>query len=400
MPAKKQKTTLVTEDMLVEAVTARVTEDLKRDMDERFGRFEQALERIAAPNPPEQPPVPVNTAPTAIKDPTNMTVDPQIMPQQPLDSTVQSSLRNEVGIHLQPHAPAAATPFQQDQHPTRAAIAQPELSAASAQDVNKNIDTSMWRAWRTVQQRPDRPDPPRRPVSYETQALYDPAIDEQVRHVLEATPHHFKGNTPHDFPYNYVTRGPEKRKLSFNTVTLAEHIYGMFCMIDDHRVDPDIKPDIIEHMKEVAEDACEFEWPGYVRRWSEEVFNRVAERRLPKGWGSVTKIQNLRTGMSRVDSARLSFTRDQRDHRDHRDHRDQPVPRRQPSSTHQNDPLRGGPPCHDFNSAQGCSLQSGHSIHGKKQVHVCSYCLVNTAAAHPHSEANCRTKQRHSASHF
>lgn len=89
-------------------------------------------------------------------------------------------------------------------------------------------------------------------------------IDAQVRHILEATPHHLKGNLPYDFPYNNVTRGPEKRKLSFNSVTLAEHINGMFCMLDDSRLDSAVKSYLIGHMKEVAEDATEFEWGGHV----------------------------------------------------------------------------------------------------------------------------------------
>lgn len=104
--------------------------------------------------------------------------------------------------------------------------------------------------------------------------------------------------------------------------------------------------------------------------------------------------------MSRVDSARLFTAKDQRDQREQREQRDQGSARRYPAVTHHNDLLRGGPPCKDFNSAQGCTMQLGHSLHGKKQIHVCSYCLLNTAAAHPHSEANCRTKQRHASSHF
>lgn len=113
----------------------------------------------------------------------------------------------------------------------------------------------------------------------------------------------------------------------------------------------------------------------------------VAEKRLPDGWNSTARIQNLRTGMSRVDSARLPMTKDSSFKR----HQVQAQP---------NDSMKGGPPCPNFNSTQGCSLQSGHLVNGIKQIHVCSYCLANTAATHPHPEARCRTKQRHAAAHF
>lgn len=171
----------------------------------------------------------------------------------------------------------------------------------------------------------------------------------------------------------------------------------MFRILDDNRVDPSVKPDILSHMREVAEDACEFDWNGHVRRWSEEVFDLVAGGRLVGGWAAHAKIQNLRTGMSRVDSARTAAPRE--------------VNTRKPASAagsqHENyrpaqhsEVFRGGPPCPQFNGPQGCHLFSGHMLNGKKQIHVCSYCLANTAGAHPHSESQCRTKQRHASSHF
>lgn len=195
-------------------------------------------------------------------------------------------------------------------------------------------------------------------------------------------------------------RGPEKKKLSFNTLTLPEHILGIFRMLDDERIDPTTKPDILNHMREVAEDACDFEWQGHVRRWSEEVFDLIAEGRIPGGWSGQSKIQNLRTGMSRVDSARIGHAREvnhTREGNGGKKHSAYPPPN---LGSHQTEFFKGGPPCSLFNSSQGFPQPSGHMANGKRQIHVCSYCLVNTAAAHPHSESICRTKQRHAASHF
>lgn len=275
----------------MEAVTARVTDDIKRDMDERFGRFERALERITATPAPSQPNMAVNTGPTSTDDSNSVDMVSVTTSQQPMDVSHHSNTTLATGNKQHGTTLATETPFQRAQQAPHAAIPHPEARPASAHDVNKNKDTHTWRAWSATQQHPEHNQAGNQRVfNFEEDALYDKHIDAQVRHIIEATPHHLKGNLPYDFPYNYVTRGPDKRKLSFNTVTLAEHIYGMFCMLDDSRLDPAVKPDIIEHMKEVAEDACEFEWPGYVRRWSEKVFSRNAEKSFPQGWGSVTEL--------------------------------------------------------------------------------------------------------------
>lgn len=399
MPAKKQKTTLVTEDVLIEAVTERVTDQIRKDIDDRMARFEQALQRFTRPDEPQAsdvsaegrkaPPPPPAMSQTQVN-----LLNEQVCTSQPTAPQPQSG-----EAHLSNTATAARTPFAMDHQPPRPAIFAKDSASTSAQDVNINNDNNAWQAWLAVQQKPGiMPAAHHSNYVYPSSESYDNSLDAQVRHLLEATPHQLKGNSQHPpFPYKYVTRGLENKRLSVNTVTLAEHIYGMFLMMDDDRIDPSTKPAILEHMREVAEDACEFEWGGYVRRWSEEVFNLIAEKRLPGGWGATARIQNLRTGMSRVDSARLSKFEHPRSQPTA--NRDQPS-RRYGQASHQTDPLRGGPPCKDFNSQHGCSLASGHMSQGKKQVHVCAYCLINTAAAHPHSEAHCRTKQRHANSHF
>lgn len=260
-------------------------------------------------------------------------------------------------------------------------------AAPAASGINNNNPT--WEAWMSTNRPIASYQSAAAAAPFNTKAAYDAVIDAQVRQIMENTPHQLKGNMPHGkFPFNYVTRGPEKKKLSFNTLTLAEHIYGIFCMIDDPGVDPAVKPHLIAHMREVAEDSCNFEWSTNVRRWSEEVFDLVAENRLPQGWNTTARIQNLHTGMSMAEGARL-YTQ-----------RDPATTRRQFNPNHQADNLRGGLPCRDYNSPTGCQLQSGHMLQGKRQIHVCSYCLPNTATAHPHSEAHCRTKNKHGAHHF
>lgn len=57
------------------------------------------------------------------------------------------------------------------------------------------------------------------------------------------------------------------------------------------------------------------------------------------------------------------------------------------------DHLRGGPPCANYNSQKGCPLPSGHVHNGKKLMHICAFCLFDSATARPHPEFYCRNRQ-------
>lgn len=391
MPNRKNNTTLVTEDQLVEVVSARVTGQIKQDIDERFGRFEQMLAKLAPRDDQTEGP-PEHARKRPAEDDQDSVRPLTKAPRQTVDLTEHGLSNSSLGsfsgdaLDFPPRHLSAAD------KPRRTAHAPGLQEARASSGVNINNNNSTWAAWLDAQQPFTSHSPATTGCSgYDSTSMAPADLDAQVRHILDVTPHSFKGNVPVGiYPFKQVTRGPEKRKLSFNTVSLAEHIYGMFRILDDVNTSSAIKPHIITHMREVAEDACEFEWNGYVRRWSEEVFNLVAENRLPGGWGATARIQNLRTGMSRVDAARLNFSKEV------------PHTKKPATYTHhqQADNLRGGPPCTAFNSAQGCTSQSGHVLAGKRQIHVCSYCLLNNAAAHPHSEALCRNKQRNTASHF
>lgn len=95
------------------------------------------------------------------------------------------------------------------------------------------------------------------------------------------------------FPHKYIKRGDEKSLMTLNSLTLPEHIWGIFAMIKDRAVPTSIKPALLQHIDEVVEDCRDYDWPTAVRRWSEEVFSLVAENRLPKGWLSTDKFNYL-----------------------------------------------------------------------------------------------------------
>lgn len=86
--------------------------------------------------------------------------------------------------------------------------------------------------------------------------LYDEQVDSQVKQILTSSVHNLaKGNVQAGiFPFKYVLRGPEKRQESINSITLSEHLWGMFSIIDDPEVDPSIKPELMRHIQHIVED--------------------------------------------------------------------------------------------------------------------------------------------------
>lgn len=218
----------------------------------------------------------------------------------------------------------------------------------------------------------------------------DPQLEAQVQNVLLNTASHLaKGNVPSGFyPHKYVRRGPEKKHMGLNTLTTVEYIGGIFKMIKDPAVPANIKPYLYSHMEELVEDAADYDWQTAVRPWSEEIFTLIAEGRLAEGWADHSKIQMLRMTISRASTAKLSTYNQSNNNFQARS--------RQPGSNppQSNESLRGGSPCINFNSPQGCHLQSGHFANGKKLLHICAFCLWNSATPHPHAECYCRNKQR------
>lgn len=163
-------------------------------------------------------------------------------------------------------------------------------------------------------------------------------------------------------------------------------------MIRDDKLDPAVRPYLNNHLVEVIEDSCDFEW-GNVRRWSEEVFGLIAEDLLPGGWAASSRIQMLRMSMSRLQAARQHCEPDNYA-RLRELHSTQSRSTQQYSQ--QSDAVKG----HACNSVSGCPLPSGYLSNGKRLKHVCTFCLINSCAAYTHPETQCRNKTESSAHHF
>lgn len=97
----------------------------------------------------------------------------------------------------------------------------------------------------------------------------DGNVDSQVHQIRVSSVHNLaKGNVQAGvFPFKHtdVLRGPEKRQAQINTVSLSEHLWGMFRIVDDPKVDTSIKPELMRHMQQIVEDEQEFDWEMGIR---------------------------------------------------------------------------------------------------------------------------------------
>lgn len=247
---------------------------------------------------------------------------------------------------------------------------------------------SQWDAWIPAQQ-PVRIQPANLPLSVSDLTTDD---EDSLQRILTTTAHHLARGTQKSgfYVHKYVTRGREKRRTSLNMLSLPEYNWGLCMMIKDEKLPSHARPYIIQHLEEINEDAIDYDWPTAVRCWSEEVFTLVAENRLPGGWADTARIQMLRISMSKLITARRTDTDNIRDQS--RELASRP---RAPYTATSTETFKGGPPCPQYNSQIGCPLQSGHGgPNGRRYVHVCSYCLSQTAAVNHHSEVMCRNKVR------
>lgn len=176
------------------------------------------------------------------------------------------------------------------------------------------------------------------------------------------------------------------KRATLNSLSIPEYNLALCRMIKDDAVPNDNKPFLISHLEELNEDAIKYDWATAVRPWSEEIFCMVAENRLPAGWASTDRIQMLRIS-SRIGAVKTSQMPPKEQFPNTR--------ARNPGNGQQQEFFRGGPPCPQFNSQQGCSQQSGNvGNNGKRLVHVCSFCLMQSTTVNMHSEAVCRNKAR------
>lgn len=392
-------------------------------MDARFARFEQLFDRLAPQ--PEQPPARVIPPPEPAVTQSKKRAADQLIEEGSPSPKVSKSTKNNNSraishtASLDNHEPEQAQQPQTLARPARhstqatprhtsARFAEQPAPPPQCQQTGQlraplpqhprfsQRDTGAsdtWAAWSAAYECQDSTfRKPSLPTSAQD-LPYDDAVDSQVRQLLATTVHNLGigNNQPYNFPYKYILRGPEKIKAVINSVTHPEHLWGIFRIIHDPKTNSDVKPCLMVHVEQIVEDAREYDWDTGVRRWSEEVFSRISEGRLPNGWHSSDEIQRMRMILAQSKPLPAPLPARPYPQNQQRDG----FNRRQPSQTQQQQEiLRGGPPCPEYNSATGCTLKSGHIKDGKRLIHVCAFCLLNTSATNTHPEAHCRNKVR------
>lgn len=372
-------------------IVGQVTKNVVAEFDSRFSRIERAIEAMAgldrdnnSPQPKKKRPSPAHTETPQPKKKARTERQTPIQ-EEPSVTFIEQDLHNrykvpsDAGSAIEQHPPGA-----QAQHLT----SQPDTPGVN---VNNNKTWSTWLAG-NVNMNPRKDTQTTLPLSVKDVNMTQ-ELEDKVHDILNYTSTRIaKGNSNKtgEFPFQYVARGPEKRKATMNSLSLPEHIWGIICMIKDSAVSPAYKPALLDHIEQICDDCREYDWPSAVRRWSEEVFSLVSENRLEKGWLAKHDIQMLRLTISRDSTARLQQYKDL-----------YPRSRQAPAATAvASDAFKGGPPCPDFNSTRGCPLPPGHVMHGKKMLHICTFCLMNSASTFPHPETFCRNKTRVNNAHF
>lgn len=121
---------------------------------------------------------------------------------------------------------------------------------------NVNINNP-WAAWSAAQPCPSHSSGFEfTPLTAANNPLYDNQVDLQVKHILASSVHNLAKGNVHSgiFPFKHVLRGPEKVQAQINSVTLSEHLWGIFRIIYNPKVDPAIKPELMRHMEQIVED--------------------------------------------------------------------------------------------------------------------------------------------------
>lgn len=421
MPGRKGKTQQITdvgnptEETPVLPIDQPSQPTVHPEVSDRLARIEAVLERLSAPTPPAQdsPPQMVTRGRPRGKGKAATKTTRRSVSLDPVTTReVPSCSHSNFTAAENFHAAAAGRPVSDaipDVRPSQAAARQNvDLVTQSRADpllnVNKPpppqqlIDVGAASSWASWTQPPyvHQPQPQYRPqpVLNQPYTHYDPDdVEQRVYDILATTASTLsRGNLrqgPYPYPFKYVLRGTERQRVGINSVSLPEHLWGIVRMIRDDKLDPQLRPYLNTHLCEVIEDSCDFDWFN-VRRWSEEVFGLIAEDRLPGGWAASPRIQMLRMSISRL---RIGTQYNNKDS-NYRD-LNKKTP---PLQAHTNE-LRGGP-CQAYNSPAGCNLQSGHVQNGRKQQHVCTFCLFNSCAAYTHPETQCRNKTKFPPPHF
>lgn len=223
-------------------------------------------------------------------------------------------------------------------------------------------------------------------------ARRDASPESLVRAILATTRkglRHKKGVHPdYVYPHELIERGSDKKPIKRGEASYEEYAVALRFMENQSAFHPDDLPALRAHSLQVAEDARELPW-FIVREWSEEIFDRIADGRLPQGWRDPVALSNARFAQIQISSIQ-------------RRPRQDPAPGRgttAPSApVYDKDDKNSGKPCGPWNRAESSCEKTTrgryHMEEGLKLVHICAYCAYKLGRTLAHSELVCANKRR------
>lgn len=222
---------------------------------------------------------------------------------------------------------------------------------------------------------------------------YDASPEAIVRALLSTTKkglRHKRGVNPdYVFPHELIERGEEKRPIKRGEATYQEYAVALRHLERQESFHRDDIAALREHSDQVAEDARDLPWT-IVRNWSEEIFNRIADGRLPLGWTDPAALLNARTAQIQIATIKLATSRQESGYGRSNTGSQAPAFDRDDKSM--------GKPCGPWNRNEAnCDKAAKGKAHMEddlKLVHMCAYCAYKLGKMLGHSEAACGNKRR------
>lgn len=318
-PQEEVEDTLVPEEQHYKDMEAR----LEKTIDSRFERFEKAMEKfftaasVTSPSPQKRkatkrpaPPAENNhdTRNKALRSKYNPVshTDPEVL----IDNDDENNIQ-EFESPAKPGTSQKATRQASRRAGSRVTTdvnkdggAHVPAASASLNPASAKLDMNNW----LLQQGTFAAAQTTRKQPMSARDFYaDDDLDAHVQNIIATSASAIaRGNAKIGFfPSKYVLRGTDMKRAAVNTLSISEHCWAIFRMIHDIEVPAEIKPNLLVHIEQILEDTQEYDWQTAVRPWSNAVFSRIAEGRIPGGWADRTEIQNLR--MISLKQARLDW---------------------------------------------------------------------------------------------
>ena len=218
--------------------------------------------------------------------------------------------------------------------------------------------------------------------------------------LLESATAFQKPKGTHLFPHQFITRGDSCKKIELGQATMAEY-FGAIRRLGAQPSFPVTSfPALLQHEEDLANMAVSWDWQ-ICRRWSEKIFQMVADGRLREGWLDMAPIKDVQRDVC-TDAVRAQQARSAQ-YTPQDLHRAQPSSAQAVSAPSVSAPLNqredynkdtDGKPCYPWNWGKECGFQGSHGSSSDALLHICAWCAYKFRRQLKHKEQDCMKKRR------